>query len=204
MMQCLTRHRLAAVILCVLSIQGIPPRQSAAAEIGARIPGFQLADISGEPWSLRSCAGKIVVLVFWSFKCPVSLSYDTRIEELQNRYEPEGVVTVAVASNSNESREEIQANLVNRKMRWPVLLDSEGNAAEKLGATHAPSVFIIDGEGILRYKGALDNSRKSGDNGRIGYVEEALDSIMAGRNVRLTETRPLGCSIKQGRATSGF
>ena len=199
-----TGLRLAAAILCILGIYAVTPRQSAAAEIGSKLPNFQLADASGEAWSLRSYSGKIVVLVFWSYKCPVSLSYDTRIEELQNRYAAKGVVIVAIASSSNESPEEIQANLTNRKMHLPVLLDSEGNVAEKLGATHAPNVFLLDGEGMLRYRGALDNNKKPGENGRIGYVEEALDSILAGRDVRVTETPPLGCSIKQGRAASGI
>ena len=199
-----TALHLAAAILCILGISAATQRQSAAAEIGSRVPNFQLADASGEAWSLRSNSGKIVVVIFWSYKCPVSLSYDTRIEELQNRYGEQGVITVAIASSSNESPEEIRANLSNRKMHLPVLLDSEGNVAEKMGATHAPNVFILDGEGILRYRGALDNDKGPGENGRIGYVEEALDSILAGRAVRITETRPLGCSIKQGRAASGI
>jgi len=196
--------RLTAAILCILGVYAITPGQSAAAEIGTKFPNFQLADSSGEAWSLRSNSGKIVVLVFWSYKCPVSLSYDARIEELQSRYAANGVVTVSIASSSNESPEEIQANLANRKMRLTVLLDSEGNVAEKLGATHAPSVFILDGDGILRYRGALDNNRKPGENGRIAYVEDALDSILAGHDVRLPETHPLGCTIKQGRGATGF
>jgi|WetSurMetagenome_2_1015567.scaffolds.fasta_scaffold164177_2 peroxiredoxin len=199
-----TALHLAAAVLYILGVSASAPGQSAAAEIGSKVSNFQLADVSGEAWSLRSYSGKIVVMVFWSYKCPVSLSYDTRIEELQNRYGSKGVITVAIASSSNESPEEIRANHSNRGMHLPVLLDSEGNVAEKMGATHAPDVFILDGEGILRYRGALDNNKRPGENGRIGYAEEALDSILAGRDVRITETRPLGCSLKQGRAASGI
>ncbi len=176
---------------------------SPAADIGSKIANFQLTDNSGESWSLRNYAGKTVVLVFWSCKCPISLSYDSRVEELRTRYAAQGIVVAGVASNTNETPEEIRANLANRKMLLPVLLDSEGNLAEKLGATHTPSVFVIDGNEILRYKGAFDNNKKPGESGRIAYVEEALNAILAGQEIRLKETGSFGCGIKQGRAASG-
>ncbi len=85
-------------------------------------------------------------------------------------------------------------------MKVPVLLDSEGSVAEKLGATHTPSAFVLDGGAVLRYKGALDNNKKSGENGRIPYVTDALDSILSGRAVSVPETRPVGCSIKLSKS----
>jgi len=167
------------------------------AEIGSRIGNFQLPDVSGTTRSLQLYSGKLVVFVFWSFKCPVSLAYDDRIEGLQNKYGDKGVTVFRIASAANETSAEIRANTANLKLTVPVLLDSEGNFAEKLGATHTPSVFILDGSMILRYKGALDNNKKPGESDRIAYAENAIDSILAGRPVAVSETRPFGCSIKR-------
>jgi peroxiredoxin len=174
-----------------------------AGDIGSKVANFVLPDYSGENWSLRAHSGKIIALIFWSFKCPVSLSYDRRLEDLRSRYEPKGIVLVGIDSNSNESTEEVQANLINRKMSLPVLLDTDGMVAEKLGATHAPSVFIIDGQSVLRYRGALDNGKKPGDIGRIPYVEDALNSLLADKAVPTAETTPLGCALRQGRSAPG-
>jgi len=165
--------------------------------IGARVGNLQLPDVSGQVHSLQSYAGRIVVLVFWSFKCPVSLSYDGRMTALGHKYAGKQVSVLAVASGANETPEEIRANVANLKIGMPVLLDSDGELAEKLGASHTPSVFILDGDGVVRYKGALDNNKKPGESGRIAYVEDALDALISGAAVALPETKAFGCSIKR-------
>ncbi len=178
-------------------------RCARAADIGSKIANFQLSDTTENTRSLNSYAGIIVVLVFWSFKCPVSLAYVDRIDEIRNKYEGKKVVVLGIDSSPNETPAETRANVANLNIKMPVLLDSEGSVAEKLGATHTPSAFIIDGGAILRYKGALDNNKKLGENGRIDYVADALDSILAGHAVSMPETRPVGCSIKLLKSGDG-
>jgi len=168
-----------------------------AAEIGSRVGAFQLTDLSGQTVSSQSYSGKTVVLVFWSFKCPVSLVYNDRIETLQSKYGSRDVTVVAISSGPSQKPTEIQANASNLKLSLPVLLDPDGDLAEKLGATHTPSAFVLDTAGVLRYKGALDNNKRPGENDRISYVEDALDAILAGTPVQVSETKPFGCSIRR-------
>jgi peroxiredoxin len=169
----------------------------AGAEIGAKIGGFQLRDVSGATRSLKSFSGKIVVFIFWSFKCPVSLAYNERVEKLQKKYVDREVAVIGVASGANDNKDELQANAVNLKITFPILLDSDGNLADNLGATHAPEVVIIDKDSVLRYRGALDNNKKPVESGRIAYAEDAIDAILAGSAVHAPEIRPFGCSIKR-------
>lgn len=166
-------------------------------EIGSKVGNFQLTDVSGKTQSLQSYSGRVVVLVFWSFKCPVSLAYDGRVEALQNKYGNRGIAVLFIASNANETAPEIRANASNLNLRIPVLLDSDGDLAEKLGATHTPSVFILDGSGVLRYRGALDNNKRIGDSERASYADDALDAILEGRSVSNPETKPFGCGIRR-------
>jgi peroxiredoxin len=177
------------IMLCTSTVAG--------AELGSKLQSFQLKDTSGATRSLESYSGKIIVFVFWSFKCPVSLAYDDRVEKLQAKYTDKGIVVLGVASGANDSPDEIRANAANLKIQFPVLLDSEGDLAENLGATHTPDVFILDKEAVLRYRGALDNNKKPGESGRIAYAEDAIDAILAGRVAPVSETRPFGCSIKR-------
>jgi thiol-disulfide isomerase/thioredoxin len=165
-------------------------------DIGSRIGSFQSMPTVSGPQSL-DLSTKLVVFIFWSFKCPVSLAYDDRVNELQDKYGNKKVVVFGVASAANETKKEIRANTANLNLKVPVLWDSEGSFAEMLGATRTPSVFIFDENKVLRYKGALDNNKKAGESGRVAYVEDALDAILAARPVTVPETRAFGCGIKR-------
>ncbi|MBZ5494914.1 MAG: redoxin domain-containing protein [Acidobacteriia bacterium] len=166
-------------------------------QIGAKVADFRLTDNNGKSHTLEDYTGKILVLEFWSFKCPVSLAYDERVAALQSKYGGRGVSVLAVASNKNESSAEVKRNAENLKLAFPVLLDQDGMLAEKLGATHTPSVFILDGTGTLRYRGAIDNNKRATERGRIAYVEAALDALLAGQPVPQADTQVFGCSIKR-------
>jgi peroxiredoxin len=190
--------RLGIFSLCIWTATAMWVQHGRAAEIGSRIENIQLPDVSGTVRSLEFDSGKVVVLVFWSFKCPVALAYDNRMDALQAKYGSRGVSVFGIDAATNETPAEIRANIDNLKITVPVLVDSEGNLAEKLGATYTPSVFILDGNSVLRYKGALDNNRRAGNRERAAYVEDALDAILAGRPVSVPEARPFGCSIKRG------
>jgi len=170
-----------------------------AVQIGQRVGEFQLEDASGKTHSLESylSSGKVVVLCFWSFKCPVSLAYNRRLAALQEKYRPRGVAVLGIASNANESPAEIERNTANLNLPFPVLIDKDGVVADRLGATHTPQIFVIDRSGVLRYRGALDNNREAGESGRTAYAEEALEAVLSGRSAAQPETKAFGCSLKR-------
>jgi len=166
-------------------------------QLGSKLKDFRLRDTAGNEHSLADYAGKIVLLEFWSFKCPVSLVYNERLVALQNKYGSRGLVVLAVASNINESPAEVSRNAANLNLPFPVLLDGDGLIAARLRATHTPSIFIVDRDGILRYRGAIDNNRRPGESGRNAFAEEALDALVADRPVPQPRTKEFGCRIKR-------
>lgn len=183
---------LSMVMSCALL--AIP---AAAADVGDRIGDFRLTDANGNSHTLSGYPGRLVLIAFWSFKCPVALAYTERLRSLQDRYAGRGVAILAVDSSSNESAAEVRRNASNLGLSFPVLMDPDGALADRLGATHTPGVFILDRGGVVRYQGAIDNNKHPGDGGRIAHVEEALDSLLAGRAVQLPETTPFGCTIRR-------
>jgi peroxiredoxin len=128
---------------------------AAPTAIGTRIDNVTLTDTSGKTHSLRDYQGKIVILAFWSFKCPVMLSYDHRIQDLQDHFRDRGVVVLAIDANADETAEAIRKNAANLSLSYPILLDSDGILAQKLGATQAPSIFILDRDSVVRYAGEI-------------------------------------------------
>ena len=180
---------------CVLATCTSRPAQ--AAQIGSRVPDFRLSDSAGKLHSAKDYSGRIVVVAFWSFKCPVSLVYDDRLRELGEKYGSGRVSILAVDSNSNESAPEVARNAQNRNLRYPILIDEDGDVADKLQATLVPSFYVFDAAGILRYQGPLDNGKKPGDRARIPYLEQALDELLSGRSVSNPEFPFSGCAIRR-------
>ena len=195
------RHKLRNLMMALAIVIMNPGcmRLLHAVEIGSKLGDFHAMDASGGVQSSRLYPGKIVVLFFWSFKCPVSLAYADRMVEFQNKYRNRGVVLLGVAAAANESQEEIRANAANLKITAPILVDSDGELMDRLEATHTPSVYILDQNGVLRYKGAPDNNKMPEDKGRVSYMDDAVESLLDGRPINTPETQVFGCSIKRRR-----
>ena len=169
----------------------------AGAQIGEKAAGFSLTDSEGKPHALEDYEGKIVILEFWSFKCPVSLAYDDRVSVLLSKFGKRGVVVLGIASNKNESAVAVKRNAENLHLPFPVMMDPDGSVAERLGATHTPSIAILDRTGVLRYRGAIDNDKRDDERGRMPYAEEALGALLSGQPPPMAETKVFGCSIKR-------
>jgi len=67
--------------------------------------------------------------------------------------------------------------------------------ARAFGATKTPEAFLFDKDGKLVYHGAIDDSQ---DQGKVEapYLKNALDSVVAGKEVAVKETKSIGCGIK--------
>jgi len=57
---------------------------------------------------------------------------------------------------------------------------------------------VISPDGILRYSGAVDDDpqNEKADKDKVNYVSKALDEVMAGKSVTISETKPYGCGVK--------
>ena len=76
-------------------------------------------------------------------------------------------------------------------------MDEDGGLADKLSVTLAPSFYVFDASGTLRYQGPLDNNKRVGDRARIPYLENALDDLVSGRQVANPEFPFSGCAIRR-------
>ena len=86
-------------------------------------------------------------------------------------------------------------------MEHPVLLDESGTVGHVYGATNTPNMFVIDPQGTLVYRGAIDNSpdgegQSPTDGKLVNYVDEALAALKAHQPVKVPETKAYGCGVK--------
>jgi hypothetical protein len=79
------------------------------------------------------------------------------------------------------------------------LLDADGTVGKLYNATATPHMYIVDGKGMLRYQGAIDDrpTAATGDvEGASNYVTLALVALDAGQDPSPAATRAYGCSVK--------
>jgi len=192
---------LAASLLAVVALAEPGP--------GAMAPDFSLKDVDGKGVKLADLKGKVVVLEWFNPECPFVRKAHTQgsLEGLANKHAPEGVVWLAI--NSGAAGRQGSGAERNRSGRrelgfdYAVLLDETGTVGRAYGATNTPHLFVIDKDGKLAYRGAIDNSPdgegKSTEGGTlVNYVDEALADLAAGRAVRTPVTKAYGCGVKYG------
>jgi peroxiredoxin len=168
--------------------------------IGEPAPGFELPDTNGQRWSADDAGAPATVVVFTCNHCPYALAWHERIADLARDYAERGVRVLAINSNDADRypRDSLQAMRSRvRSEDWPMpyLHDAEQTVARSYDAKTTPDVFILDGQGRLRYRGAPDGDYDDPTQ-QARWMRAALDALLAGEEVRQPETKPVGCSIK--------
>lgn len=179
------------------------------AELGKPAPNFTLRDLDGRSVRLSDYAGKVVVLEWFNPGCPFVQNSHRKgsLVGAAERHGQNGVVWLAI--NSGASGKQGHGVEVNRKaaaelgMKYPLLLDESGEVGRLYGAERTPHMYVIDAQGVLVYRGAIDNSPDgeglSPEGGTlVRYVDQALEEIAAGKPVSVPDTKAYGCTVKYG------
>jgi peroxiredoxin len=177
------------------------------AEVGKLAPDFTLSDLDGKPVNLHDYRGKTVVLEWFNPECPfvrMSHTKGSLVDTAQKRT-AQGIVWLAINSAAEGKQgygvEKNKAGLAKFNLTHPVLLDPNGKVGHTYGATNTPHMFVIDAQGKLVYKGAIDNSpdgegESPADGKLVSYVDVALDAIAQNKEPVVKETKAYGCSVK--------
>jgi len=179
----------------------------ANAEVGKPAPDFTLADLDGKSVSLHDFKGKTVVIEWFNPKCPFIRLAHTKgsLKGMAARRTAQGIVWLAINSASEGKQgfgvDENKTGQTKFALSHPILLDPSGKVGHMYGATNTPHMYVIDAQGTLAYRGAIDNSPdaegESPENGKlVNYVDAALDALAANKEIAVKETHAYGCSVK--------
>ncbi len=155
---------------------------------------FVLPDLNGDLVKLSDLRGKIVIVNFWSCECPHSERTDRQIMSMFVQWQANDVVLLSVASNHIETLEAITRAARDRRLPL-VLLDSDHRVADLYEAMTTPHVFVVDREGVLRYRGAVDNVSFRQRRPTRYHLDEAVEALLAGHFPPGQETPAYGCTI---------
>jgi peroxiredoxin len=187
--------RLAIATLAVASLAG--SAAAAPIAIGDKLAPFTLKDAAGKDVNLAAFAGKkAVVLAFIATQCPVSNAYNERMAAFAKEYEAKGVAFVGINANKQESPAEIVEHAKAHGFSFPVLKDDGNKKADELGAQVTPETYVFDASWTLRYHGRIDDD-KSGKAIASQDLRNAVDALLAGKDVPVKEAKAFGCTIKR-------
>jgi peroxiredoxin/YHS domain-containing protein len=180
----------------------LPPVEKApgGAEIGKRIPDFEVMDVDGR--KIQSAFLKPLLVLQWiDPSCRTSQRLASGVIQATRDKLGSSVEKfhhVLVYSGVGASPPALKKFAQDQKLSQVILFDGEGKAAKALGAKTSSHVFVVDGEGILRYSGAIDDDPdgKKGDKA-VNYVLEAVKAMGAKQPVHPETSTPYGTELKK-------
>jgi thioredoxin-dependent peroxiredoxin len=126
------------------------------ADVGQPAPDFALRDGANQDWKLSYQRGKVVVLLFYpGDETPICTRQMCSVRDRWDDYSTTGAEVVGISTDSVESHKKF-AEHHNLPLR--LLSDANGDVARMYGAQSlipgkvARSVFVIDANGIVRYR----------------------------------------------------
>ncbi len=84
-----------------------------------------------------------------------------------------------------------------QKLTVPYVMDKKSELADAFGATRTPQCFLFDKDGVLIYKGAIDDNVKDPNAVKQFYLRDAMLALLMGSKPPVAETKSIGCTIKR-------
>jgi len=116
-------------------------------EVGTKAPDFSLPDIEERMVSLKDFAGKKVMVVFWSVRCPACVELVPELKMFSEKH-PEVQVVMISQGTGEENRRLVEGE----GFGFPVLAWEDTVAKDYL-VHGTPFFYVIDGEGVIINKG---------------------------------------------------
>ena len=124
--------------------------------VGAPAPDFTLKDGNGDAWRLSDNHGKVVVLLFYpGDETPICTRQMCSVRDRWEDYAATGAEVVGISTDSVDSHKKFAEH---HELPLRLLSDESGEVASLYGARSlipgkvARSVFVVDANGILRYR----------------------------------------------------
>jgi peroxiredoxin len=161
------------------------------AEVGKAAPAFSLTGTDGKTYKLADFKDKIVVIEWINRECPVCKAQMPVMKETSAALQKKGVVWLAIDSTAAHTTKDNAEHVKKEGLAYPILDDSAGTVGHAYGAKSTPTMFVIN-KGTVAYSGAAVQEKEGSRN----YVSEAVEALLAGKEVPTPTTKAYGCSVK--------
>ncbi len=181
---------------------------------GDVLGGYGIGDIATD-FSLKNVDGNMVALsdykdakgfivIFTCNTCPFSVANEDRIIALDAKYKNQGYPVIAINPNNPEAKPgdsfaEMQVRAKEKAFTFPYLLDEGQKIYPSYGASKTPHVYLLEKTekgNEVKYIGAIDDNSRNASAVKERFLENAVNSLLEGKEIEVKETKAIGCSIK--------
>ena len=161
-----------------------------------------LKEINGKNITLKDVMGLNGTLVIFSCNtCPWVLKWEDRYVSIASKYIAKGIGMIAVNSNvarfdGDDSLKEMFLHAKKNKYNFPYVQDPKAKLANAFGATKTPHVYLFNEKNNLVYRGAIDDNARDKSKVEEAFLTNALDQMLAGKEIKKSTSKAIGCSIK--------
>ena len=168
---------LLALTLCVAARAQVNP--------GDTPPDILGSTQRGQPVSVSSLHGKVVVISFWATWCGYCMKEMPVLANLQSLATERGLPLQVVSINYRESRDTFVRSSRALRSSLPGLLitwDGDGAIGKPYGVTGIPVMVMLHRDGTVAHV-------------HVGYGEDMLDSLVTEINGLLSEPPPASTAV---------
>ena len=178
---------------------------NAGYQVGDVATDFSLKNVNDKNVSLKDYKdAKGFIVVFTCNHCPFAVAYEDRIIALDKKYKALGYPVIAINPNNPAVQPKDSFDLMKERAKekgftFPYLFDDGQKVYPQYGATKTPHVYLLEktkGGNIVRYIGAIDDNYNDASAVKVKYVENAVNSLLEGKEIEVKTTKAIGCSIK--------
>jgi peroxiredoxin len=170
--------------------------------IGSSLIDFSLPATDGKTYSASAFADADILVVFFTCNhCPFVTGSDEDTRKIAEEFVPHGVKFVGINSNSAgthplDAFDHMITKIATHRFPWVYLRDEDQSVALAYGALRTPHFYVFDRDRKLRYTGrSVDNPREI-SKATTHELRDALEDVVAGREVRTPLSNPIGCNVK--------
>lgn len=145
-------------------------------QIKITVPDFTLKDIPGNTFNLyntlKNNHTKLVLLNFYSTKCPICAKALPGIEKIYEDYQKKGILVVGINTDTQQMEEARDEVIKKYNLTYPILLDSEAKVYSLYSVAGIPNLFVIDKNGrLIQHQLGVDEDY-------LSYVRTYLDNYL--------------------------
>ncbi|BBD59883.1 hypothetical protein NIES2109_26740 [Nostoc sp. HK-01] len=170
--------------------------------VGGYAPDFELPGIDERVHHLRRYLEKYraVGVVFMGNHCPYVNLYLEKLKKIQGEFAGSGFTLIGIngcdaIKYPTESFDNMKAFATHQRLNFPYLWDSTQDVTRSFGAIKTPMAFLIDSNGLVRYKGQIDSYPQAPSSLREDYLRNAIASWFKSQAINPQETEPVGTSL---------
>jgi peroxiredoxin len=176
-----------------------------AIAVGTKAPmvATEMKDVSGKTTSIQKEMKANGVLVMFSCNtCPYVIKNQERTLQIAAEAKANNVGVIVINSNEAQhadvdSYTAMQTYAKQQGYTFSYVVDENAVVANAFGATRTPELFLIDKNGMVVYKGAIDDSPADAKNVKVIHAKNAIENMAQNKAITVTETKSIGCTIKR-------